>query len=938
MAQEPGRSQSSSPPRSHRGLRKEESDCFRRIPRPSADYEVKKQRWQSTGVVVRGDGQILNRARTGYSEATNLASPGQKAARNLRHWRSGQDFQVLDVQEERCALVLNLIYPTSQHVPAVQADANTAAKDSFMPGRAGRTTLQHKELPLPEVAAKLRVPSPQPEASTSATGALPHISSGHLVRQPTQHKSAAPPPPPEDTAPKDPELQLLKPRGNNFDPKDSSQGRTVIRLIQGALSSDVKTDARGRLTFVHPDQASFMKSSGSRRSQHAEEKKAKEMQDNIVKFSMLRNFRKTLLDVYPSVQAAFNELNDDTTELSMREFLNLITEPKTLHGRQVQLLNPREARLIYELMDSDKDGRLTLDEFHIGIEAIAPVQTMETMRKRLICLGYASVLHAIQTMNGGGEDMTMKPLTFGEFAAALKTVWILEPAEHRAIWDAVRDPGDPAGLATLSELAAALAVVSPSLLLEDLNERLHSVYGSLPDAYEAVCMEDGSCVDFDRFQAEAINRLGLTQAEVAKLIRFIDIDGSGVLDREEFIGAIDLSVANLNMEDLRLKVRQSYQSIDQSFREHFAHDENEELNDDMLFTATEFVAILEHLRGATDEQLWGAMDTQRLAAVMEATCEQGLTLYSFFKGLRLFAPSCVLMGFRMELLRQGRRVSDAFHGVTDRRAPLNQSAFADLLKSCNIKCGDVDRVFDFLDIRSSGVVTVSEVIAAMQNMHPGRLERLPTATKLAKAQEQVRENLAPIRKVASELKFRVKQDPARAESSMPLAKSAASGGHKEKKRDTMHLRKVANDFLRGKQDPVRAKDALSTLLKGIPGTDDEQAAAGGSKDARSGAARRGDKGRGAGGLRSTLPPISRSMPNLRTPELERLAHGRMSFQKISTTLQTLPPPHDVKETVDALRGYFGSAQRAIRDHEPYIEKRYTRTVNRSDCRRHEQVA
>jgi len=898
---------------------------------------------------VKGDGQtVLSRARTGYSEASSgTAAPGQKPRGNLRHWRSGQDFQVLDVQEERCAQVLNAIYPTTLHQPqqpAAVIDVAALKTDhgAVSPPRRGRLTafeVRQDTGPAAENGAKRPAATPSLEAAY-----LSHATSGMLLPSPELKTSRnrppvqPPPPPPEEELKKDENLLLLKQGGMAYDPRDSQQGRMVIRLVQGTLASDSKSDARERLTFVAGDQAaSFMKASTStRRSQHAEEKKAKEVQDNIVKFGMLRSFRKTLLDVYPSVQEAFNELiqlNNDATELNMREFLNLITEPKMLHGRQIQLMNPREARLVYELMDSDKDGRLTLDEFHIGIEAISPVTTMETMRKRLICLGYSSVMQAVMNMNGPGEDLTMKPLTYPEFCSALKNVWIVEPQEHRSIWEAVRDPGDPSGLITLSELCAALAVVSPSLLLEEVHVRLMNTFGGLLEAYKAVSVEDGSIVDRKKF-LEMSKQMGLTEVEFNKLLRILDIDGSGELDKEEFVGSMALSVATLRMEDLRLKVRQSYHSIDQSFREHFAHEEDEELNDDMIFSASEFVGILEHLRGATDEQLWGSTDTQGLASVLDATCQTGLTLYSFFKGLRLFAPSCVLMGFRLELLRHGRRVSDVFQGVADRRVPLDSVAFAELLKSRNIKCGDTDKIFDFLDIRSNGIVTLSEVIACMQNMHAGRVERLPTATKLAKAQEQVRENLAPIRKVASELKLRVKQDPARAESSLLPAKAAANRSDKEQKKHSQHLRKVASEFMRAKQDPVRAKDALTTFIKGMP--DLTEPAQGAAKGQGSGARRSERKGRAGGGLRSSLPPISRSQPNLRTPEVNRLAQGRMSFQKISNTLQTLPPPHDVKETVDALRGYFGSAQRAIRDHEPYIEKRYTRTVNRSDCRRHEQ--
>ena len=44
--------------------------------------------------------------------------------------------------------------------------------------------------------------------------------------------------------------------------------------------------------------------------------------------------------------------------------------------------------------------------------------------------------------------------------------WIIQPEEHRAIFEAVRGPSEPT--ATLSEVLVGLAAVSPPLVLEEL--------------------------------------------------------------------------------------------------------------------------------------------------------------------------------------------------------------------------------------------------------------------------------------------------------------------------------------------------------------------------------------------------------------------------------------------------------------------------------------
>merc|ERR1719162_2168267 len=143
-----------------------------------------------------------------------------------------------------------------------------------------------------------------------------------------------------------------------------------------------------------------------------------------------------------------------------------------------------------------KEGQTTvsMSQLHTGMEAVVPVRTIEDLRRRFIATGFRSMTQALLQME---EEANWRSglLSSTQFGALLSQVGILEEEEHWAIFSAVcdRHHGSVA-MVSIEMLFAALAAVSPSLLLEDLQERLQKQYGSLEVACDALGFEDGSMI------------------------------------------------------------------------------------------------------------------------------------------------------------------------------------------------------------------------------------------------------------------------------------------------------------------------------------------------------------------------------------------------------------------------------------------------------------
>lgn len=677
------------------------------------------------------------------------------------------------------------------------------------------------------------------------------------------------------------ELQLIR-RQPDWDPMATQLRRNVIRLVQGASANKVEREVGGKIRFIHtvaleekgagqqkePGEGSSNSLGFAKTSGYNLKKGAQELQGHP-----LHLFRRKMLKRFSSLAEAFDSFNvDGSKQLDMREWCDLL-------GR-TDMCSMFEARVIFELMDADRDGSLTMAEFNLGLETIAPVVSLVALRKRLICLGFTSMLQAIAVMDGGGEDSTMQPLTLSEFAACLRRAWVIEDHEHRAIFDLVRDPAEPQGRATLSELACGLAAVSPCILLGEARQQLEAKWGNLGAAADA--LQDEWLEDQGIFEEKGSEWLGMTREEAAKLFRITDIDRSGNLTRSEVIGSVRLSQPSVQMEDIRCKVQQSYRGIEAVLREAFTH-EGAELDNSLRFSTEEIMEVLEPLD-------MGKVEKRQLVQFMQATSDQGLTLSEFFRGIRLFAPSCALEGVRLQLLRNHDRVADAFRGVRHRRAPVTLPELAELLSAAGAEVKDLDTIFDIIDVRSTGVVTVTEVIAALQGSQSGTRRWVGRKEREESAEHSVQELVGPLRAAVLEIKQGLKLGlrgvDVEGAGEDAYVQERGGLGARRPSLPLQHSRSVPT----GLQVMHAAMAASSPTLAAATGWDS-----------------------------SPSPPLR---------ELPRMAFARRTFQRIGKSLEKLPPePTQWRQTtMEELGHYFVSQQQVFGQQEPVLREKYRRAA------------
>jgi Ca2+-binding EF-hand superfamily protein len=560
-------------------------------------------------------------------------------------------------------------------------------------------------------------------------------------------------------------------------------------------------------------------------------------------------------------------------------------------------------------------------------------------------------------MNGGGEDTMSTPLTFMQFSDALRHVYVSEPMEHRAIFEACRsDPGARVidTRVSLAELAAALAAVSPCLLLEDLRYRLIKGHPSIAHSWQKLCGGESTSSNITRtfqfreFVQEAVKHLSLTRNEATKAFSLIDIDSVGEITRMDFIGALCVSMPSIMFEDARHKVRQRYLSIDVAFRDAChsieggdewsselqaakedngdevqddkAHnqeasrvedkkteaavpiDDDEEnhgeeetgamgLDDSVGLNMEEFADILEKLE-------MGQKDTKRLFSLIDGNERGKLTLFEFFKGIRLFAPSVMLEGVRLQVLQtswqNGCTSADTLCSAApnqDRRAPLDRDGFKRALQRLQVQCDEsqTDLIFDFLDVRDTGSISMGEMIAALQNISPGSVKQLETGVLEERAEQSIKLEMAPFHKTVTDLKRRVKQ------------------GLRDEKEDTK-VHKKADDEQNGRLPRIKtAGRAIALAAKAALAEKEKERGEG--PDVR-------------------LPEAGARLNSACAPPRSATAQGPQStYYKLASRMRQVGRSEAVEDpfgaTMTNLKGYFSSADSTLQDQRPVLAKSYT---------------
>jgi len=319
--------------------------------------------------------------------------------------------------------------------------------------------------------------------------------------------------------------------------------------------------------------------------------------------NLLLDFRNRIIDKYTSLVDAFDafvaELRSEALmkgahieaddaimkTFSKKEWRRLLAvkDDSHLHAHRWHgVESTKEERdEIFDLLDSNGNGQVCLREFHIGMEAAAPVRTMEDLRRRWLASGFTTMSQAIAAMETGANQVTAtKRLTLKEFGDALGQVKVTDPIEVQSLFCAIAlDPNDPQARVSVGELACAIATVSPALLLEDVRDRLLAKWKGIDKAFWELDSDHSGRVEYEEFMDRAVRRLAFSAGDASKVFRQIDIDNSGSISRCEFESALALSEAKLFLEDLRKKIRQRFRSIHAAAMKFFDDEENEKLDE-----------------------------------------------------------------------------------------------------------------------------------------------------------------------------------------------------------------------------------------------------------------------------------------------------------------------------------------------------------------------
>mmetsp|Transcript_92598 Transcript_92598/g.220380 ORF Transcript_92598/g.220380 Transcript_92598/m.220380 type:complete len:899 (+) Transcript_92598:56-2752(+) len=542
----------------------------------------------------------------------------------------------------------------------------------------------------------------------------------------------------------------------------------------------------------------------------------------------LIHFRQRILEKFSTMKSAFETFAQEhgphgtTKELTKKEFSRFLF-------RHFNGLPKEEHVKIFEFLDHDKNGVVSLEEFHTAVEAAAPVKSLEDLRRKWIALGYTSMRQALL-----GMDLHKEPgrsFTLAEFGAHLARVGIEEEIEHQNIFGAIRDPHSSHQTVTLEMLAAAMSAISPSLLLEDLRDKILKKFGTLSNCFAALDMDQGESLDIGEFIRYAVPAWKLTAHEAGKAFRLIDVDGSLQISKDEFVTALTLSEPNLYLDEIRRKVRQRFRSMRGLLNE--GNEDDIEVDEDLKppppppaveiapsrkgslyqrhsivvqdsprsdgnggMTAEEsrrasWIAkhsglgaekaqdLLKDLVGPASEseddgrtpeeyqEMLGQVqlseqDTKALFNLMDVNRDGKLTTTEFEHGVRLFAPSTALEDLRLACISNYGGIPEAFASLRpeQREASLEYHQLKKILEDIRIwdeGTGDLRLIMDIVECTRDGGTSIGELMAALQAGQSGTQVRLPAEQRDAKVRQQVKWQMAPFRRCASDLRAHVRE-------------------------------------------------------------------------------------------------------------------------------------------------------------------------------------
>lgn len=491
-------------------------------------------------------------------------------------------------------------------------------------------------------------------------------------------------------------------------------------------------------------------------------------------------FRHRLLEKYSCINegcACFHEEVPQDRGMTKKEWRRVLT-------KQGFDLTNKEQDMIFEDLDFMNTGYVSMSDFHIAVEAAAPVRTMEDLRRRWLASGYHSMLAAVRHAEQKADiDMDAR-IGYEEFCRALTKVNVHDVSEHQAIYSAICEGNK----ASLVDLQAAIGTVSPDLLLEDLRARLISRYHSMEQAYHEIDSERYGFIRRHIFLDKAVYRFGLTHQEAKKTYGQLDLDGNGEITKEELLTAFRLAEPSLLLEDLRLKIRRSYRSILNSLNKIFLDPLTEEINTTKKVTLPGFAEALQtaDFKESESRMLFDLIETEKTGLINVA---------NILIGIHHFAPACALEDLRARVLQRASGLYEAFSGfdVAQKSKLLNLHQFSKEMSDLGLvetrelhialttekaKNGGMDKessekapsiveilfsgsvhlgnVFNVLDVYNNGLISLSRVLAALNCCGAGPHIKLPPRERDAHASREMKEQVWPLRRYAAELRSQVR--------------------------------------------------------------------------------------------------------------------------------------------------------------------------------------
>lgn len=465
----------------------------------------------------------------------------------------------------------------------------------------------------------------------------------------------------------------------------------------------------------------------------AEQKNDGAAQSTLIRM-LLEEFRRRMFEKYVSPQEAFDAFDvDGDGSLTPKEWDAAIA--RTGMG------SVEEAQGLFGAIDTHCSGRVSSLEFHTAIESVSPVRTLEDLRKRLL-RWYSSTLQGIIAMDPVFVRMEAreKRNSLQEFSACLAKIQVNDPEDQKVIFQLLINPYEPSGKVSLSELVAALTVVSPVLLLEDLRDRFLRKYGSLEKGYDALDIDKGGELDYDEF-VKGVIRLGIPRTDAQRMFRLIDIDGSGNIDKGELISALRLTSRHDSLEDFRRKLRQRFTSIKEALEEEAAYSGRD-------LDLAKFQEILEPLDISK-------RDTQRIFDLIDSDGDKTLSVDEFMRGVRIFAPSTLLEGIRTKIVKKYGEIPLAFKDVENLSACMTIPQFQRVLEEKGLAClrnEELQTVFDVISVNPDQGLSVNELIVALVAAQPGLMAKLSTPERNHRVRGNVKQDLNPLQKSIVEMK------------------------------------------------------------------------------------------------------------------------------------------------------------------------------------------